>query len=253
METSTTKPALGAAGGELYVAWADSENQLNVMPALKGGEGKVPLGETSVDGPALASLNGELYIAWTGTDPESRLNVMPVFGGETRKQTLDQTSIAGPALYVRHDELHIAWTGTDGNGRLNTMPVSDPGRKFILPPDITSAHGPSVGRGTQGDSYIVWTRKDQGIAYFPLDGDPSVLRGHLSKNTSIAGPAFSDNGFIAWAGTDGSHKLNSLPLRGNESQHRVIGDTSAFAPALWVKPTLASCTSRGPELTATER
>jgi hypothetical protein len=230
-ETSSARPALGVLRGEVFVAWADADNRLNLMRAMGDGSDKVPLEETSFGGPSLADLNDELFIAWT--DGNQRLNVMRAFGDHSDKQTLDQTSIAGPALYRAGDSLHIAWTGTDGAGLINTMPVTDSSRKRTLPPEVTSDFGPAIGLGQAGDGYFVFTRKDRKIAWYPISGDPSILQGNLGNNFSIAGSALSNNGQIAWAGTDGDHKLNVMPLRGNEPQHRVFGDQSIFGPALF--------------------
>ena len=72
---SETGPALVSHAGRVWVAWAGSDRQLNVMSSSDGVsfDHKVVLDERSSAQPALAVHDDRLLIAWTGGG--NRINV----------------------------------------------------------------------------------------------------------------------------------------------------------------------------------
>jgi hypothetical protein len=160
-DTTQLSPALGSAGGVLYIAWkGDGNDNLNVESSTDNGATfghKFVSGETSPQPPALCGDGNVLFISWKG-DGNDDLNVARVdvgtggaISGFSNKVVLGETSPVSPALAALNGVLYIAWKG-DGNDNLNVMESTDGGatfgHKFVS--SETSPQPPALGTtGTQ--------------------------------------------------------------------------------------------------------
>ncbi len=170
----------------------------------------------------------------------------PTFGvpHEASKVKLNETSKDGPALWSQQGPSApvgpmavLAWTGTDG--RLNFI-FSNDGVSFFGKTTLneTSFVRPAVVRGT-GEGGLVapvalaWTGADAGHHLNVLYDVPGAtpLKLTVANNNSFTSPALewlsqTDTNktlLLAWAGTDGNHSLNLLPI--SITSHGIVAGT----------------------------
>lgn len=124
--TTDTPPALGSAGGLLFIAWRGSGNpQLNAAYSQDNGHsftGTATFADSSDHAPALATHNGSLYMAWTGRDNQVNIAQLVLLGNTSGaplrleldgKVILGESTGAAPALTSYNGLLFLAWTGGD--------------------------------------------------------------------------------------------------------------------------------------------
>jgi hypothetical protein len=128
MGTVAASPSLCVYGNQLYLAFTDMTQSVNVITSLDGVKFAVDVpgpGQKAMGSPSIASWAGTLWLAWTGTD--TRLNLLAYLGAAKGRPKLvaQEASHVGPALCpdIQGGMLHYAWTGTDAH--LNLVSTGD--------------------------------------------------------------------------------------------------------------------------------
>jgi len=165
VETSFWQPALAAFNGKLYLAFAGTDRQLNVMSSTDGLNFGAPVvipNNSSQVGPGLAGFNGKLYLAWAGTDSRHRINYVTSTDGFTwGGQTLfgSEASAGNPALAASSTQLLIAYNGVNSAHNLNVACIVctslSPGTKNIYP--IGSDYGVAI-TSSNDNFFVAFTR-----------------------------------------------------------------------------------------------
>lgn len=136
--TAGSAPSLCVFGAQLYLAWTDSNRNLQIITSTNAVNftSTPATGQQALGGPSLASWGGTLWLAWTGTDTD--LNLLAYAGASESlpKFVSKEASHVGPALCadIQGGVLHYAWTGTDNHLNLvTTVHAESFGPKTISP------------------------------------------------------------------------------------------------------------------------
>ncbi|QKW10075.1 hypothetical protein HUT18_30310 [Streptomyces sp. NA04227] len=224
---SAVSPALTALNGRVYLAWRDSDNQINIYFSDDGGNtyrATPRLADSTYLNPCLATHAGKLYLAWVGRGNDkinvARLALVGNTAGAYRievevKTVLGATSDAAPALASHNGRLFLGWRGS-GNESLNLAFSQDEGVTFTGTKTFTdeSEHSPSlVSHG--GRLFMSWAgvgNDDVNVAKVVLFGNTAGgfgIEGLADKKVlpheTDAAPALASlNGllFLAWKDID---------------------------------------------------
>jgi hypothetical protein len=206
-QTTFWQPALAAFNGKLYLAFAGTDRQLNVMSSTDGLNFGTPVvipNNSSQVGPGLAAFNGSLYLAWAGTDSRHRINYVTSTDGVTwGGQTLfgNEASVGNPALAASSTQLLIAYNGVNSAHNLNVACIVctslSPGTKSIVP--IGSDFGVAI-TSSNDNFFVALTRNVPAkpiVVLSSLGATPLGFTLGQEIGGSNVGPAMGSlNGFV---------------------------------------------------------
>ncbi|MFJ3658251.1 tetratricopeptide repeat protein, partial [Streptomyces nigra] len=274
---SLVAPAMTSINNRVYLAWQDSDDQLNIYFSDDRGNtftATPRLADSTDLNPCLATHAGKLYLAWVGRGNKkinvARLalvgNTAGAFGIEIEsKVVLGATSDAAPALASHNGRLFLAWRGS-GNKQLNLAFSQDDGATFSdtkVLPDDSSELGPSLA-SHRGRLVIAWAGVSNdaiNVAKVVLFGNTAGtfgIEGLADKNVlpydSDAAPAlasFNDLLFLAWKDIEDDYLHIELSRDGTfgvdgpwffsdlNSEHRKFG---FYLAAYRISAPLSACT-----------
>lgn len=201
---TTVSPALGSAGGKIYVATLPA-NANDVIYVVTGQGASTPLCDAtqcarSKAKPALFGIGSTLYAAWTALDGTIgmatytgdawSIDTLPVPGALT-------TPTTGPALSFFRDQLILAWTSPSGQSvavDTATLPLSS--GSWSSPPTSVTAEtnvAPALG--------ILFNAENQEVLHLAWT-TPAATIGFASYEPVTA----------SWTLTEPPFKLPSGPL-----------------------------------------
>jgi hypothetical protein len=177
-EYSPYGPALAYGNGYLFIAWAGTDNRINIRRSSDGvtwnDSDKVILQQWTIDSPSLAFVNNTLYLLFRSSSSDQFFIMTSTDSGKSFSDFTtipNQTTDYTPAMTLDGNDLVLAWRDSTSPHNIN-----------ILRADNSSSN-PLNSFGTQ--------------AVFPDTSNGSVaLTTNLGKT------------YIAWAGTDSENQLN---------------------------------------------
>jgi hypothetical protein len=181
-EYSPYGPALAYGNGYLFIAWAGTDNRINIRRSSDGvtwnDSDKVILQQWTIDSPSLAFVNNTLYLLFRSSSSDQFFIMTSIDSGKSFSDFTtipNQTTDYTPALTQVGNDLILVWRGTDPAHQINAM------RADTSNPSTLQSF----------DNQIVFTD---------------------TSNGGVSLTPYLGQAYVAWGGTDPNHLLNIMPV-----------------------------------------
>lgn len=211
-QSSNVGPGLCVFRGKLYMAFADTSNNLKIVSSTDGKtwSAAAATGGHSKSGPAICSFNDKLYITWRNKDSD---NVMvSSFDGTSWSSAIDtgRNTSWSPSICAFNDTLLITWTGINTNKVKIINSTNGTSWSDFIETGQTSSSNPSI---TMTNSLVMIGFKAQSsndlLSITSTDGKKWTGNSKVGA-TSPHGPSIRfTEGEMYWAyiTTDGTNEI----------------------------------------------